>query len=175
MSADTARLFFALWPPAGLAEQLAGLARQLGGGRATRADTIHLTLAFLGERAVADIAALTEAAAEVRAAAFELVLDRLGYWAHNRLAWAGCAPAPGLDRLVECLRERLAAAGLAVDGENRPFFPHLTLVRRLAATPVLPALPQLDPWPCRGFVLVRSRLAAAGPTYDILGQFPLSP
>ena len=46
------RLFFALWPPLEVAEQLAGVARAVAqqfGGKPTRQETLHLTLAFLGE------------------------------------------------------------------------------------------------------------------------------
>ena len=46
------RLFFALWPPEDLSRALAdgaeALARRFG-GKPARRETIHLTLAFLGE------------------------------------------------------------------------------------------------------------------------------
>ena len=46
------RLFFALWPDEGVRAELARWTRALHaacGGRTTRADKLHLTLAFLGE------------------------------------------------------------------------------------------------------------------------------
>jgi len=174
VSADTVRLFFALWPPAGLAEQLAALARQIGGGRATRADTIHLTLAFLGAVPVDRLDALRAVAATIEAPAFELHIDRLGYWAHKHLLWAGCAPEPALAGLVDLLRCALQNAGFAeVDGKRQEFFPHVTLLRKLAEKAQPGDCPQLDRWPCQRFVLVRSRLSAAGSVYETIGEFPL--
>ena len=174
-SAESARLFFALWPPRGLAEELVALARRIDNGRPSRADTVHLTLAFLGNVAVDRIATLHSVGCAVAAKAFELHLDRLGYWSDKRLLWAGAAEQPALTDLVGRLRSALASAGFAVDGANRPFIPHVTLLRKLPEKPAVLAFPRLDPWPCRGFVLVRSRLSAAGPAYEILAEFPLLP
>jgi len=46
------RLFFALWPPTAAAEQLTDIANSISkqlGGKPTRQDTVHLTLAFLAD------------------------------------------------------------------------------------------------------------------------------
>ena len=59
-----ARLFFALWPSAELRRRLHALAlryQRLHGGRAMRAETLHLTLLFLGEVPRAQIASLLQA------------------------------------------------------------------------------------------------------------------
>ena len=69
------RLFFAIWPDSTAVDALGRLAVEVAGrtgGRATPADKIHLTLAFLGEVAAersGDVAAAGEA---VRARPFEL-------------------------------------------------------------------------------------------------------
>ena len=170
------RLFFALWPPESVAETLAAEAHALAhrfGGKATRRETIHLTLAFLGEVDDARLPQVIEAARGVRAGPFELRIDRLGYWRHNRLIWAGCsAEAPPLRELADALRERLRAAGTPGD-EAQGFVPHLTLVRnaRVAAPAELPALEPLA-WRCEGFVLVRSRRTEAGAGYLAVAEFP---
>lgn len=179
MSADpapaTARLFFALWPPAGLAAQLGELARRHGAGaRPTRPATIHLTLAFLGDVGLGRLPALLAAAGRVRGPAFALGLDRLAYWAHNRILWAGGGTPPSLARLVGDLQRELAAAGFAVDGADRPFVPHVTLVRRLPAAPASLPSPELAAWPVTAFRLVRSQRAAAGADYATLAEFPLA-
>ena len=176
----TARVFFALWPPAGVADPLADIAREAAGrfgGRATRRETIHLTLAFLGDVAESRLAELGAAAAEVRAAPFDFSLDRLGFWRHNHLLWAGCdQPPAALDDLQASLGKALARAGFKVDGQGRSFSPHVTLVRHIPLGVEPGQLGTLLPpdglsWPCEHFVLVRSALSSAGPAYRILREF----
>jgi 2'-5' RNA ligase len=176
---ETARVFFALWPPAAGAERLGGIARATAaahGGRATRAETIHLTLAFVGDVAEASLPALVDAAAGVRGQPFDLCLDRLGFWTHNRLCWAGAsAPPAALAELAHGLRAALHAAGFAVERERGAFVPHVTLVRKVGtAVPAQPIRPAVA-WPCAAFVLVRSRLSAGGSAYQELHEFPLAP
>jgi 2'-5' RNA ligase len=174
---ETARVFFALWPPEAVARQLAGIAAdysQAAGGRPTRRETIHLTLAFLGDIPVERLPELQRLAGEVHAAAFDLTLDRFGIWQHNRLFWAGCASPPALLDLADTLSKRLLEAGFAAADGKRPFAPHVTLVRKLARLDVaLPAVQALT-FHCSAFVLVRSRLSAAGSDYEVLARFPLA-
>jgi len=175
------RLFFSLWPSEQMARELAEqaifLARRYG-GKATRQETIHLTLAFLGEVDEALLPSVISAARSVRVEPFTLTVDCLGYWRHNRLLWAGCSsPAPELFTLVEALRSRLRAASFACD-DSFLFAPHLTLVRKVAdgrAERVVRDLPAIAPvfWPCGSFDLVASRLASAGADYVAVAGFPL--
>ena len=75
------RMFFASWPPAGVAEALARwaqAARRDCGGRVTRADRIHLTLAFLGE---VDPEEARATAAAVRLPACAFSIEQARYWA----------------------------------------------------------------------------------------------
>lgn len=177
---ETARVFFALWPDPPLVAALASAAAdgaRRWGGRVTAPETLHLTLEFIGEVALDRLAALRGAADAVAVAPFDLVLDRLGFWRHNRIFWAGGEANPGLTALVRELGLHLAAAGFG--GRNggksggRPFVPHLTLVRNVRTPPV--ELPPFGPvrWECQEFVLVRSRLSAAGSAYEVLGRWPL--
>ena len=176
------RLFFALWPPAPVAKALSDVAEccaQRLGGRATRTATIHMTLAFLGEQPREKLPEILAAARAVRMAPFDLSLDRLGGWRHHRLLWAGCQSAPvALQDLAAGLHARLrnsAAAFGAGDAERAKwhFFPHVTLVRKLPAQAFPLALPACRPlsWPCRSFVLVESRLSAAGAEYRLMDTF----
>lgn len=173
------RLFFALWPPESVAQALAGqadaLVRQYG-GKATRTETIHLTLAFLGEVDEALLPAAIQAAREVRGGAFELTIDRLGYWRHNRLLWAGCASqARELQTVVGTLREQLRAVSICCDEKQR-FTPHLTLVRKVPDMRGPVELAAIEPisWSCRSFVLVCSQLTSAGSDYSSVAEFLLT-
>jgi 2'-5' RNA ligase len=165
-----------------VADALATIARDAAvsfGGRATRRDTIHLTLAFLGNVPEVRLPELSAAARQVRAEPFGIHIDRLGFWSHNHLLWAGCRrPVASLGELSGQLRLALARAGFRVGGEGRDFIPHVTLVRHVpeAGAPSenrpLPPIAAL-PWHCGNFVLVRSTLAASGPTYRVIDAFPL--
>lgn len=175
--AETARVFFALWPPPQAARQLAAAAEEFAktaGGRATRLETIRLTLAFLGDVAVERLPELKKAAASVAGEAFDLTLDRFGLWRHNRIFWGGSSVVPpALDDLASALVGALQSAGFRVADPGRTFSPHLTLVRKVKVLDA--ALPPGQPllWPCRDFVLVRSTLSASGPSYEMLAGFPL--
>jgi len=166
------RLFFALWPDDATRAALAGASlaiQRVAGGRATRAESIHLTLAFLGDCDAGRLDELKAAAARVPMRPFELVLDEAGFWNHNRIAWAGAkAVPPELDTLVAGLRTVLAEAQFAFDA--KPFVPHLTLVRK--ARPGC-AMPMLEPirWPVTGFALVRSVMRAEGSDYRVAARW----
>lgn len=178
MATETARVFFALWPSTALADDLAGLAGQLApicDGRPTRADTIHLTLAFIGEIDAARLPELAAAAEGLSVPPFTLTLDRLGHWPHNRIVWAGCgAPPAELGELAAALRTRLMAAGFAVDRGKTGFFPHVTLLRKATASPPTDAPALMQQWQCRSFVLVRSQRSADGSRYRIVQSYPFA-
>lgn len=173
------RLFFALWPSPETVEALASVACERArylGGKATRSETIHLTLAFLGEQPAESLPEIVAAARAVRAAPFEVVVDQLGVWRHNRLLWAGCQSLPAeLTVLVDSLRAALREAAIRFDEEHRRFMPHLTLVRKLPETAFPLVLPPISPlvWHCGRFVLVESVLSASGPSYHVLADFAL--
>ncbi len=162
------RLFFAAWPPPDTAQALAQWARQLE-GRATPADKIHLTLAFLGgvqpEKA-------TAAARQVRARPHALPLEVAQYWKQNQIVWAGPRDTPpALKALVDALHLQLYRAEFIL--ERRPFAAHVTLLRKAPRPASLPALPALD-WPVREFTLVSSSVSSKGSTHTILERFPLA-
>jgi len=165
-AAKPLRLFFALWPDDAVRAALASAStaiHRVAGGRVTGPESIHMTLAFLGDCDADRLGALKAAAARVRVRPFELVLDEAGFWKHNRIAWVGAKGiSAALGALVEELRAALADAQFAFD--PRPFVPHVTLVRK--AQPGF-AMPALDPirWPVDGFALVRSVMKPAGSDY----------
>ena len=166
------RLFFALWPSAEAARALGAWAsevRSQTGGRATAPDTIHLTLAFLGE---AQPGGAVAAARRVRGKSFSLPVDTAKYWHHNRIVWVGPTTMPNsLKQLAEDLRRELLLEKFTL--EEREFAAHITLVRKAGAPDSLPGLPAVD-WPAREFVLVRSIPAQGGSRYEVIERFPLA-
>lgn len=169
-----ARMFFALWPGAAVAGALHARGRALQaecGGRLMRRDTVHLTLAFLGDIAVSRLGALEAVAQAVRGERFVLDFDRVGSWHGNRILWTGCSgvPAP-LQALADALAAGLRAAGFEL--EARAFAPHVTLVRNAVRPPRELAREALH-WPVASFVLVASERDAKGAHYRVLGRWPL--
>lgn len=167
-----ARLFFALWPDEAAARALGDLAASLGsraGGRPVPKDKIHLTLAFLGEVAPNRADDLVKAADAIREAPFDLVLDKTGAFRRARVAWVGSsAPAPALLGAEATLRQKLRARGFEL--EDRPFTPHVTLVRKVDRTlrtePIAPIA-----WHVEKIALVRSELGSGA--YTVVATWPL--
>jgi len=168
------RLFFALWPGAAASVMLAKAGERLHGvcgGRRTRAETIHLTLAFLGEVEPERIGDLLALAGEIRAPAFGFNLTRFGWWSHNRIAWAAPDETPAeLTLLVDALRESLLGAGVRFD--TKSFVPHVTLLRKADCGKSTLPVGEIE-WRAEDFVLVGSALGESGAAYKVLGRWPL--
>lgn len=166
------RLFFALWPPAATAQALArwaGEVQQSAGGRVTDTESIHLTLAFLGE---GDLAKASAAAEGVSGNRFELKIQEAKYWKHNKILWVGPQEMPvQLERLVGQLHPALMEAGFVL--EERRFAAHVTLIRNAGVPSSIPPLPEVA-WPAHEFVLVRSAPTGKGSRYEAIRRFPLA-
>ena len=170
---QTVRLFFALWPDVDIRSDLEQLSIQmhaLCGGRRTRAEAIHITLAFLGDIPVKRAGELCALAAQLQCNAFDCELTQLGWW-HNRIAWVAPVLVPqAMTMLVRELQCRLKTAGFEVD--VRAYFPHVSLLRKTDCSLPLPIIAPIK-WSVRDFVLVASVLSEYGPTYEIIGRWPL--
>jgi RNA 2',3'-cyclic 3'-phosphodiesterase len=133
MEARPLRLFFGLSLPLDLRASLAHWRRaysEIEGW--SKAEGLHLTLAFLGQRPLESLPGLEELSKSVAArhGAFELCTASLGTFSRfgtTRLLWLGLTPSPALAALAEDLRRTLLAGGETID--TKPFHPHLTLAR----------------------------------------------
>jgi 2'-5' RNA ligase len=171
----TARLFFAAWPAPEVQEALGKLALELKpgcGGRAIPARNIHLTLVFLGDVERASLPRIEALARAVVASRFDLNVDRIQYWRHNRIVWAGVTRCPPAAlALVEQLEAGVADAGMRV--ERRPYVPHVTLLRDALRSPADAAVPAIA-WPVDRFALVESVQRDRGRVYEPLREWPLA-
>jgi 2'-5' RNA ligase len=161
-------LFFALWPDEGVRARLARWTSELHavcGGRPTRPENLHVTLAFLGSVEEARAAEIERAANEIAPRAIPLVLDEPGYWRHNRIAWAGTSVVPsGLEALVSGLRGALERSQIHFDAKS--FVSHVTLLRDAREPKAMPALEPIE-WRLDGFALVQSVTTPRGSRYEI--------
>jgi 2'-5' RNA ligase len=170
---DSLRLFFALWPDDATRDALYRTGKSLHthwGGRLMHADTLHITLAFLGSTPAEQLDVLVACADSIHSEPFELILDQAGYWRHNRIGWLGATATPPQHfELVGALNAALQAAGFSVDA--RPHVPHVTLLRKSAGGEVPPCEPVR--WPVSDFVLVASRTETEGARYEVIRRWPL--
>ena len=167
-----ARLFFAIWPTEDAAIELSRIAHELArrlDGRATPQEKIHLTLAFLGDIDPPRVEAALAAGAAAGGRPFTLVLDRLGAFRNARVAWAGASMAePALLALQGSLAVALGVRGFEL--EERPFRPHVTLVRRAARSLHEEGMDAVA-WRVGDFALMRTDPGSG--RYSTLGRWPL--
>ena len=170
------RVFFAIWPPLAVSNALAELASDAAprcGGRQMRRETLHLTLAFIGNVEQDRIRDLEGAADSLSAKACELVLDEMAYWPRNRIVWCGTKHPPmELMSLAEQLGRALDDRGFKTD--KRPFAVHVTVLRNARCRDDGWGDPTPIVWPIREFVLVESNLKPEGASYTILRGWPLA-
>lgn len=163
------RVFFGLKPDAPEAIiKATRRAVRAGGGRPVKPENLHLTLAFLGALAPAEVAAAA-AVPPVSVGPFELELDRLGFFARSRVLWL--APSVPPAELLEL--ERGLWAGLEAVGFTRErglFRPHVTLARKGAAVaePIKPVQ-----WRAHKLCLFESLPIERGVRYARLDVWPL--
>lgn len=169
---EKARLFFALWPAPALRTQLHALAMQMQeatAGRVMHAETLHMTLLFLGEVPLAHITQLEQVTDAVECEPFSFALEQLACWRHNQILYAAPAQTvPPLQALAQQLRTAADRAG--IDYDKRGFTPHVTLQRKVLRPLEQRAL-VLPAWQVQEFALVESQTAGPGVRYRSLRRW----
>lgn len=173
--APSIRLFYALWPERTVAacmREHAVTLRAAVGGRITRTESIHLTLAFLGSVDESGLDELLAPPATVAVERFHVDIDRLGAWHHNGVGWVAPSETPSaLADLQSGLSDWLESIGLAL--EKRAFAPHVTILRKCTGKVATASIEPIR-WPIDEYVLVRSTPDSAGSRYEVIGRFALS-
>jgi 2'-5' RNA ligase len=168
------RLFFALWPGSGLRDRLHAATDTIP--LATSAHRVpcanlHLTLHFIGNVYFEDMACMQAQAAQVDAEAFELVIDRQGYFAKPRVGWLGCQKVPAaLDELQEKLGAQLKCCGY--QAETRPYHPHVTVARKTTYIDSEASFAALI-WQVSEFALIEVQAVSNGVQYRVVETWPL--
>lgn len=166
------RLFFALWPEQNIKQQCATLTGKLNlTGKPVSEANLHVTLLFLGSIYPEQQAELAREAGKLPAPLMTLTFDRLSFWKKPAVL---CLTASQFDQSVSILNENLTRIakqqGIAV--EDRPFKPHVTLVKKVNSAIDLDFAPIL--WRSNGFCLVESCSGANGVAYRIIERWPAS-
>jgi RNA 2',3'-cyclic 3'-phosphodiesterase len=163
--------------------------------RWVRAESMHVTLKFIGEQPDDALAVIKQALGQVSAPTIKVDFRGYGFFPtpkSARVFWVGIDAGPELAGLAAPVDEHLSLLGIAK--EDRPFSPHLTLARsaggsgsprrnkddrpnrvfeilqtRLAALPV----PEFGTMTSREFFLYQSQLLPKGSKYTKLAKFEL--
>ena len=157
--------------------------------RPVKAESLHMTLAFLGYQRERDIDAIAETAlaADAEAPQIQLAADPVGVPKGKRpRLYALDAEAPGAIALQQGVSDRLEKARF-YEPEKRPFWPHLTVARmkperrgsrRPATVETVPGpLPDelREPFGAVRLSLYRSFLRPQGAEYVPMAQLQLAP
>ena len=171
--AGKSRVFYAFWPDEAVRPALQAWvdgAQAAAGGNPTQSRNLHMTLCFIGQVADEQLPMLSALAAELPWQPLELVLDRAGWWKHNRVAWLGCSSLPAaLAQSARALRQQLLAH--EIDFDDKPFVPHVTLLREVRPSQAwLDTLKPLPPvrWTLQRPVLVLAARDEQGAWYQPL-------
>lgn len=176
------RAFAALALPEPVRFELMLVQQGLPVPRPIPAESLHLTLVFLGELPEPRLDDVHLAFRAVSAPGFEVALAGLGLFggARPRLVYAAVAANPALERLQAKLETAARGAGVALAG--RRFVPHVTLARlpeRFAERDRLErAVAARGAWTAPRFAaedfrLYRSHLGGESPLYEELARYPL--
>ncbi len=159
------------------------------------AESLHITLKFIGEWPTEHLEELKRALTAVRGQPAEIAFSGTGFFPTPRSArvfWVGIQAGPQLASLATAADA--ATSALGIESEKRAFAPHLTLARtgsgrpqrmssdrnnasfrrlqeKLAAMPA-PTFGTMSP---REFFLYESKLSPKGAEYTRLQSFPLQP
>ena len=163
--------------------------------RWVRAESLHVTLKFIGEKPGQTVEAIKSDLAGIQAAAFEFTIRGYGFFPtpkSARVFWIGVEAGERLAQLATAVDE--VTATLAIPKEDHAFSPHLTLARggrsgapgwrkgdgpnrnfqilqeKLATLPA----PEFGTMTAREFFLYESQLLRGGARYTKIARFPLS-
>jgi 2'-5' RNA ligase len=128
------RVFVGLDIDAAIRERIAEFVADLRGlapdVRWVAAESLHVTLKFIGEKPDGVVAEIEKALATVSAEGFKTSFRGHGFFPTAKAArvfWIGIEAGDGLELLARAVEEKLA--GIGIPKEDRAFSPHLTLAR----------------------------------------------
>lgn len=163
--------------------------------RWVRAESLHVTLKFIGEKPVEQVEEVKRALNDIRSERFEIAFRGFGSFPTAKAArvfWVGIEAGGALGKLASAVDA--ATERLGIPKEDHAFSPHLTLARgggrsgapgwkkgdgvnrnfsvlqeKLAAMP----MPEFGEMSCGEFFLYQSELTRGGSRYTKLARFEL--
>jgi 2'-5' RNA ligase len=170
---ERARLFCALRLPDDILDAIEAWGSEHLAERVVPRSNLHITLAFLGHRPLAELDAIGVATREAASAARPIRLEPVGYRETRTVGMLVLTDEGGsATTLAEDLHGRLEAAGV-YRREARAWLPHLTVVRFGRRPRLDPPLPPLGPFSPSDAAVYLSRLSPSGAQYDVVESFAL--
>ncbi len=164
--------------------------------RWVRAESLHITLKFIGERPAEAVEEAKRALSAIQADAIDVAFRGYGFFPSSRaprVFWVGIEAGPQLAALASAVDETTFSLG--IPKEDHAFSPHLTLARggggsgsprwrkgdgpnrsfqrlqeKLAALPA----PEFGTMTAHEFFLYQSELARGGSRYTKIARFALT-
>jgi 2'-5' RNA ligase len=173
---EVLRLFCALRLPDDVLDGIERWQRDELAGRPARIvgrGNLHATLAFLGSRPATDVPAITDALRDAAAETGEIVFTPSRYRETRSVGMLVCDDPSGEGgRLAERLFDRLERLGV-YEREQRPWLPHITVLRFRERPKLRPSLPELGAFSPSDAAVYHSQLRRSGAEYVVLDPVPL--
>ncbi|MGH3071048.1 MAG: 2'-5' RNA ligase family protein [Gaiellaceae bacterium] len=172
-ASERLRLFLGYRLSDGVVDSLAAWQEQELRGRIVPPGNLHVTLAFLGHRPSTELPAILGVLERAAGAAAVPVFEVAGYRETRSVGMLTLRDqTDSAADLAGRLHEELAALGV-YEPENRPWLPHVTVVRFRERPRLRPALPEVGPIVTSDAAAFLSRLHPSGARYEVLKSFPL--
>ena len=163
--------------------------------RWTRPESLHVTLKFVGEKAMPTVEEIRNSLTSIKGRPIDLSFRGSGFFPtakSARVFWIGVHGGPELGQLAATVDETTARLG--IPKEDHAFSPHLTLARggksgsprsqkgegtsasfrRLEEKLAAMAQPEFGTMTAREFYLYESKLSPGGAQYTKMERYPLA-
>jgi RNA 2',3'-cyclic 3'-phosphodiesterase len=142
-------------------------------GRRVSREQLHVTLAFLGHRPLAELESILTALRDAAAAAGSIRLVPERFRETRSVGMLVLSDIGGAaTRLADDLQDRLERLGV-YERERRPWLPHLTVVRFRERPRLGPPLPELGEFSPSDAAAYHSVLRSSGAQYVVVESFAL--
>ena len=169
------RMFYALLPDVLTRERLSMATARLeiaSHGHLVTSARFHITLAFVGDVPDGDVHTFRDMGALLGLRRCAIELDSFEYWrAAQAIVLAARNNPTELAEQTHVLREAVAARGHP-RRDDKPWRAHVTLARKVAQAPVLPAMSSVL-WVSHSFTLMRSERGGNESVYTVVDSWPL--
>ena len=170
---DRLRLFCGFPLPDGVLDGIVQWQSEQLGGRVVPRENLHVTLAFLGSRPREELLAVVDALRAAAKGAPAPTFEPVRYRETRSVGMLVLSDENGrATRIAEQLQERLEAIGV-YRREQRPWLPHLTVVRFRERPRARPPLPDLGVFGPSDAAVYHSALRPDGAQYRVLESVAL--